>query len=167
VSPVLEPGTLDFISRSEAQTHRLGVRLGSLAQSGLVIALIGQLGTGKTRLAQGFGEGLQVPAHEVINSPTFTFINQYQGRLPLYHIDVYRLSDPTEAETLGLDDYFYNDGVCLIEWADLIEPILPAERLEVELHHLENTKRRVVIRALGDASQKLLLAFKNQAFKPT
>ena len=165
MSPVLEPGALDFISHSEAQTQRLGARLGTLVQSGQLIALIGDLGVGKTRWAQGLGIGLDVPSDEVINSPTFTFINQYQGRLTYYHIDVYRLADVREAETLGLEDYFYGDGVCLIEWANRIEPILPPERLEVELGYLEETKRRVIIRAYGQEYEYLLASFKKLAFK--
>ena len=165
MSPVLEPGSLDFISHSETQTIRLGSRLGTLVQPGQVIALIGDLGTGKTRWAQGFGLGLQVPSEEVINSPTFTFINQYQGRLPLYHIDLYRLWDDAEADTLGLEDFFYGDGVCLIEWADRVRSRLPAERLEIELFYIQDTKRRVVIRALGREYLRLLTSFKKLAFK--
>ena len=165
MSPVLEPGTLDFISHSEAQTVRLGGRLGTLAQPGQVIALSGDLGAGKTRWAQGFGRGLGVPAAEIINSPTFTFINQYQGRLTYYHIDVYRLTDAAEAETLGLDDYFYGAGVCLIEWADRIRDLLPPERLEIELYYMEETKRRIVMRAYGAEYDELLAAFKKLAFK--
>lgn len=164
MSPILEPGSLDFISHSEEQTRRVGARLGQLAQPGHVIALRGDLGAGKTRLAQGFGQGLEVPPSEVINSPTFTLINQYQGRLPYYHIDVYRLADSAEAETLGLEDYFYGDGVCLIEWAERIADALPDDRLEVELHYLSDTKRRIVVRAHGPEHARLLDIFKNTAF---
>lgn len=164
MSPILEPGTLDFISHSEDQTRRLGAKLGQLAQPGHVIALLGDLGAGKTRLAQGFGEGLDVPADEVINSPTFTFVNQYQGRLEFYHIDAYRLDDGAEAETLGLDDYFYGDGVSLIEWANRITDSLPDDRLEIEIHHLNDTKRRIVVRAFGEEHHHLLQAFKTSAF---
>jgi tRNA threonylcarbamoyladenosine biosynthesis protein TsaE len=165
VSPVLEPGSLDFISHSEAQTIRLGSRLGTLVQPGQILALIGDLGTGKTRLAQGFGQGMQVSSDEIINSPTFTFINHYQGRLPLYHIDLYRLWDEAEADTLGLEDFFYGDGVCLVEWADRVRSRLPVERLEIELFYLQDTKRRIVVRALGVEYLQLLAAFKKLAFK--
>ncbi|MFQ5577843.1 MAG: tRNA (adenosine(37)-N6)-threonylcarbamoyltransferase complex ATPase subunit type 1 TsaE, partial [Anaerolineae bacterium] len=164
MSPVLKPGTLDFISHSEAQTRRLGAKLGALAQPGHIIALLGNLGTGKTRLAQGFGSGLGVPDDEVINSPTFTFINQYRGRLTLYHIDLYRLNSPLEAQTLGLDDYLFGNGVCLIEWADRLGDALPAERLEVELYYLHETKRRVVMRARGPEHSNLLKTFAGAAF---
>lgn len=164
MSPLLQPGTLDFISHSEEQTIRLGQRLGKLAQSGQVIALIGELGVGKTRWAQGFGLGLEIGTDEIINSPTFTFVNQYQGRYPFYHIDVYRLEDTVDVETLALDDYFHSDGVCLIEWADRIESHLPLERLEVELHHLGPNRRRVIMRAHGSTYQTLLNDFKALTF---
>lgn len=164
MSPALEPGALDFFSHSEEQTRRLGAKLGKLAQAGQVIALLGDLGAGKTRLAQGFGAGLGVPADEVINSPTFTLINEYQGRLPFYHVDLYRLSQAVEAETLGLNDYFYGDGVTLIEWANRLGKDLPLERLEIELHHLSETKRRITIRACGPEHAELLEKFKKAAF---
>lgn len=163
MSPVLEPGSLDFISHSEDQTRRLGAKLGRLVEAGQIIALLGDLGAGKTRFAQGFGLGLDVADDEIINSPTFTFINQYQGRLTYYHIDLYRLDDPTEAETLGLEDYFYDAGVCLVEWANRLL-MLPAERLEIELHYLDDTKRRIVMRAYGPENKKLLNTFKKIAF---
>ncbi len=164
MSPALEPGALDFFSHSEEQTRRLGKKLGKLAQAGQVIALLGDLGAGKTRLAQGFGVGLDVSADEVINSPTFTLINEYQGRLPFYHVDLYRLSEAVEAETLGLDDYFYGDGVTLIEWANRLGDSLPPEHLEIELHHLDETKRRIVIRAFGAEYIELLERFKKATF---
>ena len=168
MSPVLEPGTLDFISHSEEQTRRLGAKLGKLLEAGQVIAVLGDLGCGKTRLAQGVGRGLDVPEDEVINSPTFTFVNEYEGRLSYYHIDLYRLTQTAEAETLGLDDYLYGDGVCLIEWANRLST-LPTERLEVELRYMDHspvgdTKRRVIIRAFGAEHTNLLNAFKHLAF---
>lgn len=162
MSPVLEPGTLDFISHSEAQTRRLGARLGRLLTGGEVLALIGELGTGKTCWAQGIALGLDID--DVVNSPTFTLVNEHRGRLPLYHIDLYRLADNAELLTFGWDEYLYGDGVCLIEWADRALSSLPAERLEIELHHLERTKRRLVLRPHGARYQALLQQFKETAF---
>lgn|GEM_PF-46518 len=141
--------SFETTTRSERETRRLGFLLGTLAVPTEVIALTGDLGAGKTRFAQGFGRGLGVPADEVINSPTFTLINQYQGRLTCYHIDLYRLTTEAEAETLGLDDIFYADGVCLVEWADRIPTELPADRVEIELHHLGETERKITVRAIG------------------
>ena len=142
----------------------MGAKLGKLVKAGQIIALLGDLCAGKTRPAQGFGAGLGVPADEVINSPTFTLINEYQGRLPFYHVDLYRLSKAVEAETLGLDDYFYGEGVTLIEWANRLGNSLPPERLEIELHHLSETKRRITIRACGPEHTELLKQFKKSAF---
>lgn len=147
---------LTLISAGENETRRLGCVLGRRAAPGLVIALIGELGTGKTRFAQGFGAGAGVPPAQVINSPTFTLINQYAGRLPVYHLDLYRLNSAVEAETLGLDDFFYGDGVCLIEWADRLADDLPPERLEIDLRHLDEMHRRIELRAFGEEYAALL-----------
>ena len=153
---------LTLVSQAEAETYYFGQVLGSLLKAGQLIALIGELGTGKTRWAQGIGQGLSVPADETINSPTFTFINHYSGRLPFYHADVYRLTSVEEAETLGLEDYFSSDGVCLIEWADQIQSILPEERLEISLEYIDETKRKILMQAHGTSYQSLLATFKNQ-----
>jgi tRNA threonylcarbamoyladenosine biosynthesis protein TsaE len=163
VSPVVAPNTLDFISHSETQTHRLGARLATLLASGDVLALIGDLGTGKTRWVQGVCQGLGVT--EPVSSPTFTLVNEYQGQaLPVYHIDLYRLTEASELLTFGLEDYLYSDGICLIEWADRALDFLPPDYLTVELYHLEETKRRVVLRPQGERFIKLLSDFKSSAF---
>jgi len=147
---------LNFISNSEDQTRLMATEMGKLSKAGYVIALIGDLGTGKTRWAQGFGYGLGVPTEMVINSPTFTFINEYHGRLPFYHIDVYRLEQAIEAETLGLDDFLYGGGVCVIEWANHITAYLPSERLEIMFNYLETTRRAITMRAYGDEYSRFL-----------
>ena len=125
----------------------MGYLLGTLANPGDVIAVVGNLGAGKTRFAQGFGRGLGVADDEVINSPTFTLINEYAGRMPCYHIDVYRLSSAAEAETLGLDDYFYGEGVCLVEWANRITDSLPEHTLTIMIDDAGTQTRRITIRA--------------------
>lgn len=147
-------------SHGEDETRQLGAALGKRAQRGQIITLLGDLGAGKTRFAQGFGTGLGVPDDVVINSPTFTLINQYEGRLTCYHIDLYRLSDASEAETLGLDDFLYGDGVSLIEWANRLGEDLPASRLEIELIYLDEDERRLEINAFGEAYFALLDALK-------
>ena len=162
MSPIVAPNTLDFISHSESQTRRLGMRLAPLLEPGDVLALTGDLGTGKTRWVQGVCQGLEIS--DPVNSPTFTLVNEYQGRLPVYHIDLYRLSTPAEVLTFGLDDYLYGAGVSMIEWAELAGEFLPKSYLAVELHHLEETKRRVVLRPQGARFLKLLNAFKETAF---
>jgi tRNA threonylcarbamoyladenosine biosynthesis protein TsaE len=164
--PIFDSHTLDFISHSPAQTGRFGARLGALVQAGDVICLEGELGTGKTCLAQGIGQGMGVAGP--ITSPTFTLIAEYRPAPPaplLYHIDLYRLGAPVnEALALGLDDYLLGDGVCLIEWADRILPILPDERLWIALRHVDESKRGVVIRATGARYDELLARFRVSAF---
>lgn len=105
-------------------TYNLGIQLGEQAMTGEVYCLLGDLGTGKTVFTQGFAKGLGIT--EAVNSPTFTIIQEYEeGRLPFYHFDVYRIEDIEEMYELGYEDYFYGNGVCLIEWSNLIEEILP------------------------------------------
>lgn len=107
-------------------TFRIGKELAEQAQPGQIFALSGDLGTGKTVFAKGFAQGLGID--EPVSSPTFTILQIYEeGRLPLYHFDVYRIEDPEEMEEVGLDEYLEGDGVCLIEWAERIEEMLPAE----------------------------------------
>jgi tRNA threonylcarbamoyladenosine biosynthesis protein TsaE len=163
VASIFDQHTLDFISHSEAQTRRLGARLGELLEGGEVVALRGELGTGKTRWVQGMGQGLQV--RQPITSPTFTLINEYNGRLMLYHIDLYRIDGTAEAMDFGLENYLYGDGVCVIEWAERVTEILPATCLSITLHHLDETKRRITMRAAGDHYQKLLQEFQQVSFR--
>ncbi|CAM3640623.1 tRNA (adenosine(37)-N6)-threonylcarbamoyltransferase complex ATPase subunit type 1 TsaE [Cohnella lubricantis] len=135
-------------ARTEEDTASFAKRLSELAVPGTVLALDGDLGAGKTRFAQAFAAGLGVPGH--VNSPTFTIIKEYEGgRLPFYHMDVYRLS-MAEADELGLDEYFAGSGVTLVEWASLIEPLLPEERLHLRLTTTGPTSRRLEGRALGE-----------------
>lgn len=108
------------------ETFELGKKLGRMAKPGMVICLNGDLGTGKTVFTQGFAAGLGIT--EPVNSPTFTIVQVYEeGRLPLYHFDVYRIGDPEEMEEIGYEDYFYGEGVSLIEWSELIEELIPEE----------------------------------------
>lgn len=114
---------------SPEETAGVGEKLALLLRAGDVICLNGDLGAGKTRFAQGVACGLGVAGP--VTSPTFTLINEYQGRLPLYHMDVYRLTGPLEMEDLGYEEYFYSDGVTLVEWAERVEELLPGERLDI------------------------------------
>lgn len=119
-----------FETTSPEETEELGQRLASTASPGDIVCLSGDLGTGKTVFVKGFAKGLGVS--EPVVSPTFTIVQEYrEGRLPLYHFDVYRIEDPEEMEEVGLDEYFYGDGVCLVEWAGLIEDLIPENALEV------------------------------------
>jgi tRNA threonylcarbamoyladenosine biosynthesis protein TsaE len=163
VASIFDQHTLDYISHSEAQTRRLGARLGELLTGGEVIALQGELGTGKTRWVQGVGRGLGVD--QQVTSPTFTLVNEYPGRLTLYHIDLYRIEQSTEALAFGLEDYLYGDGVCMIEWAERIAEILPPERLWITLHYIDDAKRRIRMQAAGLSYQDLLKEFQHLAFQ--
>lgn len=163
---VLKQDTLDIISHSAAQTRRFGARLGMLLCPGDVICLEGDLGTGKTCLVQGMGLGLGV--REAVTSPTFTLVAEYYPPAPappLYHVDVYRLNDaPQEALAFGLDDYLGGDGVCVIEWADRVEPLLPVERLWLTFRHLDESKRGILVEGSGDRYRALLHEFRQSAF---
>lgn len=111
-------------SRSEQETYWAGMQLGKQAKAGEIYCLNGELGVGKTVFTQGFAKGLEIS--EPVNSPTFTIIQEYEeGRLPLYHFDVYRIGNIEEMDEMGYEDYFFGNGVCLIEWATLIEEIIP------------------------------------------
>jgi tRNA threonylcarbamoyladenosine biosynthesis protein TsaE len=164
--PILDEHTLDFVSHSPTQTHRFGVRLGLLLQPGDVVCLEGELGTGKTCFTQGIGEGMGIV--EPITSPTFTLIAEHRPPAPapiLYHIDMYRLNAAVnEAMAIGLDDYLLGDGVCVIEWADRIQPALPVERLWIAMRHLDVSKRGIVMRATGARCKELLGEFRRTAF---
>ena len=117
---------------SAEETYALGKKLGSEAKPGDVLTLIGNLGVGKTVFTQGFADGLGIT--EPISSPTFTIVQVYEeGRLPFYHFDVYRIGDIEEMDEIGYEDYFYGEGVCLIEWADLIREILPEQMCRVTI----------------------------------
>ncbi|MDE6129840.1 MAG: tRNA (adenosine(37)-N6)-threonylcarbamoyltransferase complex ATPase subunit type 1 TsaE [Lachnospiraceae bacterium] len=119
-----ESKTKVFETFGEEETYRLGERLGAQAQAGQVYTLIGDLGVGKTVFTKGFAKGLGIAEH--VSSPTFTILQVYEGgRLPFYHFDVYRIGDVEEMEEIGYEDCFFGEGVCLIEWADLIAEILP------------------------------------------
>ena len=137
-----------MVSHSREETSALGEALARRLQPGDVVVLRGPLGASKTTLAQGIGRGLGV--REPVISPTFTLLREYHsGRLPLYHVDAYRLAGPNEAHTFGLDEYLYGDGVTLIEWGERVEPLLPAERLDITLSYGDTGERTIVLAARG------------------
>ncbi len=121
-----------FETFSAEETFALGEKLGRMAQAGEVYSLVGDLGVGKTVFTQGFAHGLGID--EPVNSPTFTILQIYEsGRLPLYHFDVYRIEDPDEMEEIGCEDFFYGDGVSMVEWADRIREIMPEGCREIRI----------------------------------
>ncbi|MFQ5788475.1 MAG: tRNA (adenosine(37)-N6)-threonylcarbamoyltransferase complex ATPase subunit type 1 TsaE, partial [Thermodesulfobacteriota bacterium] len=122
---------LHFHSSNEEDTIKLGEVLGKLLKPGTIIALKGDLGAGKTVFVKGIAKGLNV--EEEPNSPTFVIMNSYEGRLPLYHFDLYRISGANELEGIGYEDYFYGNGISVVEWADRTEEIFPKNVLTVEI----------------------------------
>ena len=134
--------TRRIILNNETETRDFGLELGKSLQPGEVLALIGDLGTGKTALTRYIAEGLGIK--ETITSPTFTIIHEYhEGRLPLYHFDVYRIGDMEEMYELGYEEYFYGKGVCVVEWADLIEELLPPEAKRIYIEYGEREGERI------------------------
>lgn len=142
------------LSDAEA-TFALGERLGAMARAGDVIAAVGPLGAGKTCLAQGLARGLGVPPSHYVNSPTFSILQVHPGRVPFYHIDLYRIADPDEALGLGLEEVVGTDGVALVEWPARLRELLPSDTLWVEITP-EGTGRRARLIARGPSSQRLL-----------
>lgn len=132
LSKLIREGSIIAETYSPEETFMLGKMLGERSTAGTVYTLTGDLGVGKTVFTQGFAEGLGIG--EPVNSPTFTILQVYEGgRLPLYHFDVYRIADVEEMDEIGFEDCIYGEGVCLIEWADLIEEILPKFRIHVDI----------------------------------
>lgn len=141
-------------SRSADETREIGRRIGEGATAGLVVALVGELGAGKTQLTKGIADGLGVTS--VVNSPTFVLMNEHLGRLRLFHVDAYRLGDPSEAAAAGLLDERQAGGVAVIEWADRLDGWLPDDRLEIRLDAEPErpTERMLHWRATGETARR-------------
>ncbi|NLD18929.1 MAG: tRNA (adenosine(37)-N6)-threonylcarbamoyltransferase complex ATPase subunit type 1 TsaE [Clostridiales bacterium] len=131
-----------FIMKNERDTEKFGIKLGQEVKTGTVIALSGELGTGKTTLTKAIAKGLSI--EETITSPTFNIVKEYDGgRLPLYHFDVYRIGDVEEMYELGYEEYFYGEGVCVIEWASIIEEIIPDNGMRIDIQYGREEGERV------------------------
>jgi tRNA threonylcarbamoyladenosine biosynthesis protein TsaE len=138
------------------ETEAFGRWLGSILFPGAVIALVGQLGAGKTHLTRAIAEGLGVTNSALVNSPTFVLIQEYPARLPIYHFDAYRLSGPREFAELGVEEYFRGDGVSIVEWADKVQVTLPQELLWIAIEIVDRDQRRFEIEAIGEQYESLL-----------
>ncbi len=149
----------EFLSSSPEATFEYGRALGGLLQPGDVIALHGDLGAGKTCFVQGVSMGAGVRDRSQITSPTFTLIQEYQGRLPIYHFDAYRLHREEDLYELGFEEYFYGEGITLIEWAERIPSLLPDEHLAIYLRIEPDVTRRICLTAVGEHYEKLLQTF--------
>ncbi len=138
-----------FQTNNTSETIRMGKRLGRLLRPGDVVALVGDLGTGKTQFIKGVAEGVGVGKTTYVSSPSFTLINEYPGRIPFYHIDLFRLQSEEEAEGLGLEEYVRGNGVTAIEWADKISSLLPEDLLWVKIHYTGEHSRTIEITPKG------------------
>jgi tRNA threonylcarbamoyladenosine biosynthesis protein TsaE len=150
-----------IITSSTEQTVEAGRVLGTMLEPGDLVCLYGDLGSGKTHFSYGIALGLQV-REQYITSPTFTFVNEYQGRIPFYHIDLYRLTEPSELESIGFEEYIDSDGATVIEWADRAEDELPLESLSVYLSDISDSSRELGFFAEGERYEKLLAEYRKQ-----
>jgi tRNA threonylcarbamoyladenosine biosynthesis protein TsaE len=146
----------EIVSSSSEETKRFGRLLGRNAESGDIVLLIGDLGAGKTTFTQGIAEGIGV--NEPVRSPTFVLVLQYQGRLLLNHIDLYRIGGLAEVLDMGLDEYLLADGISIIEWANRASDAFPQSRLEITLEHVNENERLLNLAGYGDRHCKLLRA---------
>jgi len=154
-----EMSYLKLISHSPEQTQRLGVRIGELSLPGDILLLVGALGTGKTCLTQGIAWGLGIKEYAL--SPSFVIVRELYGRLPLYHIDLYRLNHIGEIVELGLDDYLYGSGVCVVEWAEKGLSVLPTEHLLIQISYLSDSERNFQLKPSGKRYLEILAQLKH------
>ena len=147
---------LEVVTGSAMETGSLGQRVGSLLGPGDFVALTGDLGTGKTEFAKGVAVGMGVDAAIPITSPTFTLLNIYQGRIPLYHFDLYRLAGEGDIMELGFEEYFYGSGASLVEWAERLQGEMPGERLTITFSHGENGSRHLLFEPHGKRYEELM-----------
>lgn len=149
-------------TNSPEETREIGVMIGRLCKAGDVIALDGDLGAGKTCLIQGLAEGLGVSKKSYVRSPTFTILNVHNGRVPLYHFDLYRLSDLDELEEIGYREYIYGEGVSALEWASNVEEAIPAECLRIDIRRVGEAEREIEITATGERYKRFIKIFRTQ-----
>ena len=140
--------TLKFVTHSAEQTQKVGISIGKLAEPGDIFLLIGDLGAGKTCLTQGIAYGLDIQEYTL--SPSFVIMRELHGRLPLYHMDFYRLENIAEISDLGLDDYLFGEGVCVIEWANKGLTVLPEDHLLIGIDYMAENERSFVIDPRGE-----------------
>jgi tRNA threonylcarbamoyladenosine biosynthesis protein TsaE len=158
-------------TKSTSETIRIGKQIGGFLLAGDVVALAGELGTGKTQFIKGLAEGVGVGKSTYISSPSFTLINEYLGRVPFYHIDMFRLTSEKEAEGLGLEEYFQGNGITAIEWADKIPSLLPEELLWVYLRYTGKNTRSIEMVPKGKRYEVLMkkmseFGMRNAEFQP-
>jgi tRNA threonylcarbamoyladenosine biosynthesis protein TsaE len=147
---------LKVVTGSVEETIALGEKVGMLASAGDFIALTGELGSGKTHFTRGVAAGLGIGASVHVTSPTYTLVNTYAGRLQLHHFDLYRLAGEPDVIELGFEEYFYGSGVCIVEWAERLQGLLPVERLSITFTYVDENTRTVTFAPHGVRYEKLL-----------
>ncbi len=150
----LRQNRLSIITHSPEQTREIGSIIGGLAHPGELLLLVGDLGTGKTCLVQGIAWGMGLSTYA--SSPSFVLAREYPGNINLYHIDLYRLSNLEEITDLGIDDYLYGEGVCVVEWAEKAMTLFPQEHLLIELEHMAENERKLRFQAKGQRCTELI-----------
>jgi tRNA threonylcarbamoyladenosine biosynthesis protein TsaE len=141
--------TQTFQTHSPEETQAIGEQFGQTLKPGDVVALIGDLGAGKTCLTQGIARGVGIFTDQVVNSPSYTLINEYEGAIPVYHIDLYRLEHHGEIVELGLEEYLEGDGICIIEWADRMLELLPKHHIRLQIRWEDEFTRTIELRCSG------------------
>lgn len=144
--------------RNEEETLEFGRMIGKNMEEGILVCLNGDLGAGKTCLTKGIAQGLEI--EEDVTSPTFILVEEYEGRLPLYHFDVYRIDDPEELYFIGFEEYLGKEAVVIIEWSSRIEEILPIERLDIDISRTGEDEREITLSAVGETAEALLRRLK-------
>ncbi|HNQ18558.1 MAG TPA: tRNA (adenosine(37)-N6)-threonylcarbamoyltransferase complex ATPase subunit type 1 TsaE [Smithellaceae bacterium] len=150
-----ESSHIEIITSSAQQTKEIACLIGGKLKKGDILALSGELGSGKTCFVSGLARGLGIGEEYKITSPTFTLINEYPGRCNLYHFDVYRLSGCAEFEELGYEEYFWGDGIVAIEWAEKIAPILPPSIFSIQFDYIDENRRKIRINGLAGRVKEL------------
>jgi tRNA threonylcarbamoyladenosine biosynthesis protein TsaE len=145
---------MELLVKSVDETISIGRQLGLKASQGDIICINGELGTGKTHMTKGIAAGLGIT--EYITSPTFTIVNEYEGRLKLYHFDVYRVNDPDEIAAVGFDEYIFGDGVSVIEWSNYIEELIPFEHLSINIYNVPD---------MGNNARKISIHYNGERYK--
>jgi len=157
---VTDHSVFQINSLNPYQTQQIGTSIGELAQAGDLILLVGDLGAGKTCLTQGIGWGTGFEGYTT--SPSFVLVREYQGKIPLYHIDLYRLDNIEEIAELGIDDYLCGEGICVIEWADKALDYFPADHLFIRLDYMGNNERQLSFKASGNRYAELMEQLKQK-----
>jgi tRNA threonylcarbamoyladenosine biosynthesis protein TsaE len=152
---------MKILSSSPETTLDIGQKLGSICEPGDVICLAGNLGAGKTTMAQAIAAGSGVDESEYVNSPTFAILHEYRGRIPIYHMDFYRLGSSEDVVELGLEDYFYSDGLTLVEWFERASDLLPESVLVIHLIYIDESSREISLHSQSPGWQKRIHDFEN------